>query len=138
MLDQARALFHGTGVKIVTDGHRYLGAAIGSTDFKRTYVSDKIKNWIQDVEELSVLAVEEPQVALSSYTKGICHRWTFIQRTLDGISSLFQPLEDCIRQKLIPSIIGRNVSDTERSIISLPVRYGGLGIANPVDTCHRE
>ena len=138
MLDQARALFHGSGVKIKTDGHRYLGAAIGSTDFKSAYVSDKIKNWVQDVEELSVLAVEEPQVALSAYTKGICHRWTFIQRTLDGISSLFQPLEDCICHKLIPSIIGRNVSDTERGIISLPVRYGGLGIANPVETCHRE
>ena len=90
------------------------------------------------VDELSTLAVEEPQIALSAYTKGICHRWTFIQRTLDGISPLFQPLEDCIRQKLIPSIVGRNVSDLERRIFSLPVRYGGLGIANPVETCNRE
>ena len=136
-MDQALALFDGSGVKIKT-GHRYLGAAIGSSEFKTAYVSKKIEKWVQDVDELSTLAVEEPQIALSAYTKGICHRWTFIQRTLDGISPLFQPLEDCIRQKLIPSIVGRNVSDLERRIFSLPVRYGGLGISNPVETCNRE
>ena len=135
-MDQALALFDGSGVKIMTG--QYLGAAIGATDFKTVYVSKKINKWVQDIEELSAIAVEEPQVALSAFTKGICHRWTFIQRTLDGIGSLFQPLEDCIRHKLIPSIVGRNVSDVERSILSLPVRYGGLGIANPVNTSERE
>ena len=138
LINQAKALFRGSGIVIKTDGHKYLGAAIGSSAYKNNYVREKIKKWVQDVEELSLLAVEEPQVALSAYTKGICHRWTFIQRTLGGIGPFFQPLEDCIRHKLIPSIVGRNVSDIERSIMSLPVRYGGLGIANPVKSCERE
>ena len=111
---------------------------IGSIDFKRSYVKKKVDKWIDDIKDLSLLAVEEPQIALSAYTKGICHRWTFIQRTVDGISSLFSPLEECIRENLIPAIIGRNISDFERKVLSLPVRYGGLGIANPVETCERE
>ena len=135
---RARALFQGTGVQFNTSGKRYLGAVIGSIDFKRSYVKKKVDKWIDDIKDLSLLAVEEPQIALSAYTKGICHRWTFIQRTVDGISSLFSPLEECIRENLIPAIIGRNISDFERKVLSLPVRQGGLGIANPVETCERE
>ena len=87
---------------------------------------------------MSSIAVEEPQAALTAYTKGICHRWTFIQRTIPGISHLFQPLEDCIRTDFIPAILGKNVSDLDRSIFALPVRHGGLGISNPVENCNRE
>ena len=61
-------------------------------------------------------------------------------RPLDTFSivGLFIPLEEAIRNILIPSIVGRPVTDTERRIMSLPVRYGGLGIADPVETATRE
>ena len=62
----------------------------------------------------------------------------FVQRTIPDTRDLFIPLEDSIRNCLIPSIIGRPVSDLERQILSLPVRFGGLGIANPVDAAERE
>ena len=45
---------------------------------------------------------------------------------------MFQPLEDEIRESLIPALCGRPVSDIERRILALPYRYGGLGIVNPV------
>ena len=138
LLQQAEALFSGTGIKVRCDGHRYLGAAIGSDSFKSSYVEDKVKNWVKDVKQLAEYSVEEPQVGLSAFTKGLCHRWAFIQRTIPGISSLFSPLEDCIRDTLIPAIVGRKVSDIERLMLSLPVRHGGLGISNPVLTCQRE
>ena len=41
-------------------------------------------------------------------------------------------------QGLIPALIGRHLSDTERQILSLPIRYGGVGIANPTKTSDRE
>ena len=47
-------------------------------------------------------------------------------------------LEECIAEVFIPSILGRNVSGLERQILSLPVRFGGLGIANPMETADRE
>ena len=31
----------------------------------------------------------------------------------------------------MPALIGRNVSDVERRILALPVRLGGMGIADP-------
>ena len=132
-------MFVDSGLKIISDiGQRHLGAVIGSEEFRTKYVSEKVSKWVQDITELSNFAVEEPQAVLSAYTKGICHRWTFIQRTIPDIKELFIPLENSIRESLIPALVGRNVSDTERMIISLPVRYGGLGIANPTENGARE
>ena len=102
------------------------------------YVEEKVKKWVDDTVELSQIAIEEPQIALPAYTKSICHRWSFIQRTIGGISHLFHPIENCIKETFLPALIGRKVSDSERRIFALPVRHGGLGIANPVETCERE
>ena len=58
-------------------------------------------------------------------------RWTFVTRTVANISELMQPLEDAIRQKFLPSLLGREVNDLERELFTLPARHGGLGIVNP-------
>ena len=47
-------------------------------------------------------------------------------------------MEEAIRDKLIPALFGRRVNEIERKIFALPVRYGGLGILNPVETAERE
>ena len=101
-------------------------------------MAKKVEKWVKDVEELSKIAVEEPQAALSAFTKAICHRWSFMQRTISDAGHLFQPLEDAIRDIFIPSIIGRKINDLERRIFALPVRMGGLGITNPVESAKHE
>ena len=115
-----------------------MGAVIGSPEFKNEYVAGKIEKWIEDIETLAEIAKDEPQAAYSSYTKAISHRWTYVQRTIPDIGDLFEPLEKCIREKFIPAIIGRHISDTERKILLLPVRFGGIGIPNPVLTADHE
>ena len=138
LLPAAKALFGHSGMKIICDGERHLGAAIGSKEFRESYVSTKVAKWVKDVEELSTIATDEPQAALSAFTKALCHRWTFVQRTIPDTKHLFIPLESCIRDRFIPAVIGRKVSDIHRSLFALPVRYGGLGITNPVETADRE
>ena len=45
------------------------------------------------------------------------------------------PLEDCIRNKLIPAITGRpSISDLERDLLSLPARLGGMDIRYPIES----
>ena len=138
LLDEAKSVFANTGITITTVGQRHLGAAIGDKAFKKSYVEKKVTEWVRDVEELAEIALEEPQFALSAYTKCICHRWTYVQRTIPDTEDLFSPLEDCLRSKLIPALVGRQVSDLERSFLSLPVRYGGLGMADPCENANRE
>ena len=68
----------------------------------------------------------------------MCMRWSFLQRTIPDTKQYFLPLEEIIREKFIPAVIGRAVTDLERRILSLPVRMGGLGIQNPVLTADIE
>ena len=137
-LELATELFNGTGIEITTSGERHLGAVIGSQEFRDKFVNEKIKEWVADVEQLSTIAKEEPQLVYSAYTKAMCMRWGFLQRTVPNSKDYFGPLEEAIREKLIPSIIGRKVTDLERAVISLPVRMGGLGIQNPIQTADTE
>ena len=101
-------------------------------------MTKKINSWVRDVEQLAKLAIDEPQLAYSAHTKALSMRWCFLQRTVLNIKHYFAPLEESIREQLIPAILGRKVTDLERKIISLPVRLGGLGIQNPVLTADRE
>lgn len=134
----AQEIFSGTGVKITTSGERHLGAVIGSPEFRSEYICNKVEKWVQDVIQLAEIAVDEPQLAYSAYTKALSMRWCFLQRTIPNCKEFFDPLEEAIRDKLIPAIVGRKVTDLERNIFSLPVRLGGLGIQNPCDTAERE
>ena len=117
LLQEAQRLFADTGVEISLNGQRHLGAVIGTDSFKHQYVTSKIKKWINDLKDLAKNTLEEPQAALAAYTKGICHRWTFIQRTVSNIADLFNPLEQCIKDEFIPSLIGRLVSDIEKNFV---------------------
>ncbi len=71
---EAKRIFDGTGIKISLEGERHLGAVLGSDAFRKSYVENKINKWVKDVKQLSEIGKEEPQVALSGYTKGLCHR----------------------------------------------------------------
>jgi hypothetical protein len=137
-LELANHIFGNSGITIGIEGERHLGAVIGSDTFKEKYVKRKVDSWIADVEQISGIGMDEPQIALSAFTKALCMRWTFVQRTISGISHLFQPLEDAIRSKFIPAIVGRKISDIERKILALPVRFGGIGVLNPVETSETE
>ena len=86
---KAKEIFANTGVTITTRGERHMGAVIGTTQFKKEYVKGKVEKWVKDIEELANIAKDEPQAALSSFTKAISHRWTYVQRTIPDISNLF-------------------------------------------------
>ena len=93
-LPRAKELFSQTGIKITTCGERHLGAVVGSDQFREEYITNKVNNWIQDIEQLSILAVDEPQLAYSAYTKALCMRWCFLQRTIPDTKKYFVPLEE--------------------------------------------
>ena len=134
----AEEIFSGTGIKITKEGERHLGAVIGTMEFRGEYITNKVNSWIKDVEELAKVANDEPQLAYSSYTKALSMRWCFVQRTIPNIKEYFVPLEQAIRQKFIPAILGRNITNHERNLFALPVRLGGMGIQDPTMTCDVE
>ncbi len=43
-----------------------------------------------------------------------------------------------IFNKLLPAITGRALTELDKQVIELPVRYGGMGIRNPRTTADEE
>ena len=115
-LEQAKSLFNDTGVSITTEGQRYLGAALGSSSFVESYVQNKINGWIQEINQLSVIAQSQPHAAYAAFTHGLSHKWSFLSRTIPNIDNMFTPLETTIRQKFLPALTGQNQLDNDFSL----------------------
>ena len=56
-----------------TRGERHMGEVVGSERLKDEYVSNKVEKWVQDIEQFSNIAKDEPQSALSSFFRAISH-----------------------------------------------------------------
>ena len=130
--EEAERAFADTSVNITTQGKRHLGAAIGSMAFRDEFVSEKVKRWCKEVELLSQVALSHPHAAFAAYIHGQASKWAYISRTIPGIGHLLEPLEQVIQEKFIPTLTGRpSCSKTERSLLALSARMGGLGLTIP-------
>ena len=127
--------FSNTGIQISRSGREHLGSAIGDQDFTNELVGAKVRAWSEEISQLSIFAESQPQAAYSALTHGLSSKWNYLMRTTAIDPCLLQPLEDVIRYKFLPAITGKGAfSDTERALLALPVRLGGLGIVNPTTT----
>ena len=137
----ARSIFEGTGIQIVDGGDRELGGrrdlggVVGGADFVSKYLTERVASWTAQVDRLSRIAVTQPHAAYAALTQGLKHRWTFFQRTSERLKDLMAPLEACLKNKFIPSLLSETgpISDIDRDIFALPARLGGLSIDNPID-----
>ena len=103
------------------------------TEFVRSEINKRISIWCEKLHLLSGIARSQPQSAYSAFTHGLFGEWSYIFRTCYIEDHHVEPLEKCMREVFIPSVLGREaVNDTERVWLSLPTRYGGLGLYNPI------
>jgi len=131
-VDGARVIFEGTAINISTQGQSHLGAALGSREYLEEYVGSKVEDWVSQVVKLAEFAMSQPQACYAAFTFGLRHRWKYFLRTLPDVEDLLEPLERAIADVLIPSITSHHCSTpSERDLLALPVRLGGLGIINP-------
>jgi len=127
----ALELFRDTNIKIETSGVVYLGAAMGNPGFKRSFLETKIGEWIGELRVLAKFARTEPQAAYATLTHGLRGKWQYIFRTMVIDGDLLSAMGDVITNELLPSIAGQvSISESDLSLLFLPVRDGGLGIPN--------
>ena len=71
----------------------------------------------------------QPQAAYLAFVSGFKNKLSYFMRTIPDISNMLIPIEDTIRNRFIPAIIGGRICNVEeRKLLSLPTRYGGLAI----------
>jgi hypothetical protein len=128
LLQEAEGIFNSTKISITTDGSRHLGAVLGSVEFRQQYINDLVKEWTKQLSNLVEFAKSQPHAAYAAYTHGFKHKFTYFLRTIPEIVDLLYPIDDMITEHFIPTLFGCPISELERKIIALPVKYGGLGI----------
>ena len=88
--------------------------------------------------KLAEFAAVNPQDSYAAFTFGLKHRWTYYLRILRDIEELLESLESAIGDALIPAMTGHTCTPAERELLALPVRLGGLGLANPCQNATKE
>ena len=73
---------------ISPEGQRHLGVAIGTADFNKRFVQEKVNEWVKEIKTLSNFAKTEPQAAYTALTHGVKHRWNYLLRTISDVSPL--------------------------------------------------
>ena len=135
----AAAVFADTGVKVTSEGRPYLGTALGTEEYIQMFVRDKVLQWIGELEQLATIAHSQPHAAYTAFTHGMTSKWTYLTRTMPGIGPNLLPLEMTIRAKLIPALTGRPPpNDTERDLLALPAKLGGIALVNPTQATDTE
>ena len=75
-LEEATHLFKDSPqVKITDDGRKHLGAAVGSNNFKESYVINKIDEWMRQLSVLSTIARTQPHSAYIAFVTGFRHKF---------------------------------------------------------------
>ena len=62
MFQDSVSSFHGSGVKVTSDGRPYLGAAIGSEGYIQSFISGKVKGWSEEITVLARFAEISPML----------------------------------------------------------------------------
>ena len=117
-------------------GQKHLGAVLGSRSNLGEYVSEKVDDCVGQVVKLAEFAATQRQACYAAYTFGLKHKWMYyLIRTLSDNEELLEPLERTISDVQIPSTIitGHTCTTSERELLTLPLRKGGLGLENPVE-----
>ena len=84
-------VFGNSGVRVMIDGQRHLGAALGTKSFEEVYVTEKVNERTKEVEQLATIALSQPHVAFVD-------PWPhYISRTVPNVGDLFLPLDNAIR-----------------------------------------
>ena len=135
----AAAAFADTDVKVTSEGRPYLGAALGTEEYIQAFVTDKVQQWAGKLEQLATIARTQPHAAHAAFTHGMTSKWTYLTRTMPGTGPNLLPLEVIIRTKLTPALTGRPPpNDTERDLLALPARLGGIALVNPTQATDTE
>ena len=135
-MSQAQEIFGDSGVQIVS-GHRFLGGYVGDPVGSMEFVQSKVETWVHCIECLAQAADSHPQAAHAALSHSLQFEWFYLSRVVPDCTSAFDPLRAAIRERFWSSLLGDTASEVEKSLFSLPIRHGGLGIRDPVDHASR-
>ena len=128
LLNEAQQISN-SDIKFTTERKKHLRAAVGSSDFRKLYATEKVNNWCEEIIKLSEFAKTQPHAAYSAFCHGQVDKFTYFLRTIPGMQEYIKLLDHLITNKFIPTLLQAIITDQGRVLFSLPVKHGGLGIS---------
>ena len=101
------AIFQDSPLNVITEGHPYLGAPLGSQAYIESFVDSKVDQWKSILLSLANAASFSPHAVYTVSTHVIPGLWTFLCNTTPNICHLLASLEDLIRTSFVPALTGR-------------------------------
>ncbi len=132
-LEEARAAFAGLDMEFV-EASRFLGGFLGKEDAVRHLLEEKVRKWVEAVEDLAEAAEVYPQDAYVCFIKSLQCEWGYVQRVVEGAAEAMDPLDKAIQDKFLPAVFGREMLSWEKELVKAAVKRGGLGIRCPTET----
>ena len=90
----------------------------------------KVNNLRNQAKSYFKIAKSEPHAVYAAYLHREQHKYTYLyfKRTLVDIGENLKPLDQAIDNLLLPSLLGCELNDDKRNVMSLTIRGGGLKI----------
>ena len=144
-LPKAEAIL-GSRFKIVTSARHLGGYLCSNPDDMEQHIGELTEQWERELEILSAFALHHPQAGHTIMQKVLQAKWTHTLRSNPGAGPLFEQLSFDVKNKYLPALFGDfiddpQVRDDRFNQATLPYKYGGLSIMDPVreaDRCHSE
>ena len=92
LLNEAQQIFSNFDIKFSPKGKRHLGVAIGSSDFRKVYATEKVNNWCEEINKLSEYVKIQPHAAYSAVYHGEVHKVTHFQKKISDMHSVLNHL----------------------------------------------
>lgn len=124
-------MFRDLQIKIATS-QRFLEGILGNSIEKWQLVIEKVDTWIYYVQKIGQAAQKSLQAAFTTFTKSLQSEWRLFQRITEGFNEEYENLKTAIHQNFTPNIFAQDISDIQHELFTLPTRYGGLNIQNPI------
>ena len=95
-----------------------------------------MQQWGDELEQLAKIAHTQPHAVHAAFTHGMTSKWNYLSCTMPDIGPQFLPLEETIRTTALTGKPPPN--DTERDLLALPARLGGIALSIPTQTTDSE
>ncbi|KAL7475011.1 hypothetical protein ACHAW6_000948, partial [Cyclotella cf. meneghiniana] len=117
-------------------GQCYVGGFIGSTASLINWLRPMIDSWVHGVNSLASIASRFLHSVYAGLVSCLAAEWQYLCNIVPDIGPLLAPIEDALRTKFLPAILGPDIKidDDLRNLLTLGVKSRGLTIRNPTLT----
>jgi hypothetical protein len=114
-------------------GKRYVGGFLGSREDRDAWLSPMVKKWVHGVEKLAAVATRFPHSAYAGLVSCLSAEWQYVCRTVPDAGPSLAPVEDALRTKFLPAVIGVEgpIDADLRTLLGNGVKNGGLAVRDP-------